>query len=55
MPKFDGSGPRGQGSMTGRKMGKCQGASPQNFKENSGTPRRGRGGFFSKSRTEEEK
>lgn len=24
MPNFDGTGPRGQGSMTGRGMGKCK-------------------------------
>ncbi len=43
MPKLDGTGPSGQGKMTGRKMGKCQGAVAQNFKENGLATRRGRG------------
>ncbi|MFH1670747.1 MAG: DUF5320 domain-containing protein [Patescibacteria group bacterium] len=47
MPGFDGTGPAGQGSMTGRKMGPCagQGASPRGrfgFGRRSG---RGRGRF----------
>lgn len=28
MPKLDGTGPQGQGPMTGRGMGKCAGAQP---------------------------
>ena len=41
MPGFDQSGPTGQGSMTGRRMGKCtnygqanQKETPQNMQEN---------------------
>ena len=43
MPQFDGTGPMGQGAITGRGMGKCQGA--RNF---AGCPKgRGRGrGYF---------
>ncbi|MFC1615540.1 DUF134 domain-containing protein [Patescibacteria group bacterium] len=29
MPNFDGTGPQGEGSRTGRKMGKCEGAKKQ--------------------------
>lgn len=29
MPGMDRTGPEGKGPMTGRKMGKCEGASPQ--------------------------
>ena len=28
MPNKDGTGPMGQGSKTGRQMGKCEGAEP---------------------------
>jgi len=28
MPNEDGTGPNGDGKMTGRKMGKCEGAEP---------------------------
>ncbi len=29
MPNFDQTGPEGQGSLTGRKMGKCSGSNPE--------------------------
>ena len=29
MPNRDGTGPEGKGPLTGRKTGKCEGASPQ--------------------------
>jgi len=29
MPNKDGTGPTGKGPLTGRKMGKCEGAEPQ--------------------------
>lgn len=37
MPNFDGTGPAGKGSKTGRQMGKCEGTNPQ------GRPFDGRG------------
>jgi hypothetical protein len=37
MPKFDQTGPRGQGAMTGRKMGKCS------SKKNNSQKKRGEG------------
>lgn len=40
MPRLDGTGPAGQGKMTGRGMGKCEGA----FNEQGN--RRGMGGGF---------
>ncbi len=33
MPGFNGQGPRGEGSMTGRKMGRCNTATRQNTEE----------------------
>ncbi len=33
MPGFNGQGPRGEGSMTGRKMGRCNTATRQNTDE----------------------
>ncbi|MDD4637199.1 MAG: DUF5320 domain-containing protein [Bacteroidales bacterium] len=35
MPRFNGQGPRGEGSMTGRKMGRCNSAVRQNSDEKS--------------------
>jgi hypothetical protein len=29
MPRFDGTGPEGEGPKTGRQMGKCEGAQPR--------------------------
>jgi len=41
MPNKDGTGPLGKGSKTGRQLGKCKGAEPQeNFQENCRRPRR---------------
>jgi len=31
MPRLDGTGPNGQGPMTGRKMGKCNPNNQKNF------------------------
>ncbi len=33
MPKFDGRGPRGEGKMTGRGLGKCANKGEKNIKE----------------------
>lgn len=49
MPNFDGMGPEGKGPMTGRGMGKCEGAKPgagqgQGQGQGRGAGRRGRGG-----------
>ena len=57
MPRFDGTGPMGQGPMTGRGMGPCGGCSPfgwrMGFRKGMGRgmgrgfgrgPRDGRGG-----------
>ncbi len=33
MPRFNGQGPRGEGSMTGRKMGRCNTAIRQDTNE----------------------
>lgn len=38
MPRLDGTGPAGQGKMTGRGMGKCEGASS---KQGSGSKMNG--------------
>ncbi|MDD3961547.1 MAG: hypothetical protein EOL88_01710 [Bacteroidia bacterium] len=55
MPRFDQTGPTGQGAMTGRKMGRCAGVQPkegapqENLDTNAVTPGWGmayrRGGF----------
>ncbi len=47
MPRFDGSGPNGQGSMTGRGMGKC--VSEENVREQNDVDR-GRGFFCRRGR-----
>ncbi|NMC61653.1 MAG: DUF5320 domain-containing protein [SAR324 cluster bacterium] len=44
MPRGDGSGPIGAGSMTGRRLGYCAGFGNPGF-ENTGTLRNKRGGF----------
>lgn len=41
MPNFDGTGPRGQGPMTGRGMGKCK--KSQDDQKVVDRPRQGRG------------
>lgn len=44
MPNKDGTGPSGKGSKTGRQMGNCKEAEPQeNPRGNCGRPRRCRG------------
>ena len=44
MPRFDGTGPRGGGSQTGRGQGKCQNANIENVGLGRGTGRgQGRG------------
>ncbi len=43
MPNKDGTGPNGKGPLTGRKLGKCEGAEPQGFGRGCG---RGRGRRF---------
>ncbi len=41
MPNFDGTGPDGKGKLTGRKLGRCEGALPAG--RGRGQGRRGRG------------
>lgn len=45
MPRFDGSGPTGQGPLTGRGLGKCVGQKPQSSVIKRGLGRRYQGAF----------
>jgi len=44
MPRGDGTGPEGRGSMTGRGAGRCSGSNRPGYQSN--LPRRGGGGTF---------
>jgi hypothetical protein len=55
MPNMNGKGPQGEGPLTGRKMGNCEGANKDNENFGRGAGRgRGRGffgrGFFGRNR-----
>ena len=44
MPNRDGTGPKGKGSMTGRRMGNCKNSIPRNMPRGIGLGRRNRYG-----------
>ncbi len=47
MPRRDGTGPQGEGSMTGRMMGVCKTSNDEDFKPGFGMGRGMRGGMKS--------